>query len=81
LRQSPCHRKMGQSKRRQKLNDNQIDAHATPPCRSKLNLTRETTLSCTMGLIRCRYRRCLQLPPPPRHVVSVGLLEIDLNCR
>jgi hypothetical protein len=80
LRQSPCHRNMGQSKCRQKLKENQIDAHATPPSGSKLNLTRKATLSCKIRLIR-GHCRGFALPPPPRHVVSVVLLEIDLNCR
>jgi hypothetical protein len=51
-----------------------------PPSGSKLNLTRKATLSCKIRLIRGHYRR-FALPPPPRHVVSVVLLEIDLNCR
>jgi hypothetical protein len=51
-----------------------------PPSGSKLNLTHEATLSCKIRRIRGHYRR-FALPPHPRHVVSVVLLEIDLNCR
>jgi hypothetical protein len=80
LRQSPCHRNKGQSKRPQKPKKNQIDAHTTPPSRSKLNLTREATLSCRMGLIRGRYRCRLQ-PRSPRQRPWWSPLENDLNYR